>query len=177
MGFDRSRCIKRKNHVSLYQEWEDYPQTPALTSLYPYQLIYKAASAYYLIGSTTPIGTYEYTVSGTTWRFIGIVSGYGFTSYLDGDEWTLMTGSYTEHTGGSGAPSASWNTAYFPIVFEEANSRVYIITPGTPPILTDTVYFQRTTAASVEEWERVRKVQHKDAVFEIARAIKYKTAE
>jgi hypothetical protein len=116
--------------VSEYQEWDGYPDSPRLTTEYPYQCVYSLAGIYYLIISGDPFykvytgGKYRLLTSATT-------TAYGYYITTKGNAWIDNFGPYDDY--------AELVVATNDFIFEEANNDIY------GEIELSTVVFAKTT--------------------------------
>lgn len=105
---------------SLYQPWENYPNSPVLTAVYPYQLIENISGTVYLVMAPS-----------TPWYFDGTWlknTGIHYSAYSGGNWGEVMSFAQTEWSGpGTG------------ITLSECNHDIYGEASYT------TVYFSKTT--------------------------------
>lgn len=157
-------AIYRKTSISStptdYQQWENYPDSPVLTSDYPYQYIYDTGAdplletAVYLFGFDVP----AYIVEDSGYQFIKN-TGSGFYAYIaadvDPNAW-YIDGMYYFTPDIEAAYGMSENLLD---ILKEANADIYTDNTFT------NVYFAKTTnETSVSSNIRVRNLRHKTSI-------------
>lgn len=97
--------------VSLYQEWDSYPDSPLLTTDYPYQFLFDHGGVKKLVlakykcfrynsTSNIYIQPYDltsvlYTLSGDTWTLVGNYNTYAYTTLLQANNDIYTNNTYT----------------------------------------------------------------------------------